>query len=200
MISDTCDAGFIPLDDVNDGSVVCIQAPDGVQPPSDQPTEEGVELVAETAFSFEGGKTGFDTADNKAKFEAAVVLAMASSPDGLIGVQCKVSVVTTSRYSRRLAFDDLEVDEAERSLFSAFLASTSSGKVSRLPDPVVVTDETLHWTPTSPSGLLAIATTTAASNLAMFPVVSNVVMPPSNERMVWVMSSTPSSVDSPDGG
>ena len=90
------------MNDANDGSTNCIEAPEGVQPPSDQPTEEGVQLITETALSFEGGKTAFDTTDKKAKFEAAVVSAMASSPDGLIGVQCTVSAVAATGSGRRL--------------------------------------------------------------------------------------------------
>ena len=65
--------------------------------------EEGVELITNTIMSFEGGVTTFDATDNKAQFEAAVVVAMASSLDGLVGVQCKVSAVTTAGSGRRLA-------------------------------------------------------------------------------------------------
>ena len=83
--------------------MTCIGAPPGVQPPPGLPTEEGVELITKTILSFEGGMTTFDTTDNKAKFEAAVVVAMAASPDGLLGVQCKVSAVTATGSGRRLA-------------------------------------------------------------------------------------------------
>ena len=50
-------------------------------------------LITETVLLFEGGMDKFDTPDIKAKFEAAIVLAMTDSSDGLIGVQCKVSTV-----------------------------------------------------------------------------------------------------------
>ena len=94
--------GFIPVNDANDGSQLCIEAPQGVQSPPGLPTEEGVELISQTILSFEGGVTTFDTTDIKAKFEAAVVAAMASGPHGLLEVQCKVSVVTATWSGRRL--------------------------------------------------------------------------------------------------
>ena len=95
--------GFIPINDANDGSQLCIEAPQGVQSPPGLPTEEGVELITQTVLSFEGGVTAFDTTDIRDKFEAAVAVAMASGPDGLLGVQCKVSAVTDPGSGRRLA-------------------------------------------------------------------------------------------------
>ena len=170
----TCEVGFIPLNDAHDESMTCIESPPGVQPPSDQPTEAGVELVTNTILSFEGGMTTFDNAANLGKFEAAVVAAMASSPDGLVGVQCEVSAVTASGSDRRLALS-LHDDDAPTAstTLSALLTTPPAATPHRTLAAEQITIQYVITVPVADNAALGDSSVVRAATLATYDAAAS---------------------------